>query len=128
VVGSAVGGLLDTIVDGTTGLLVPPRSPYAAALAVRGLITSPQLRAAMGQAGRRRVAERFTWATIAEQTERVYESVRTRSRLRLVGAGSTRHPVPVPVPAPRRAPLPTGSSAALPAAAVLGTSTSGGRR
>jgi glycogen synthase len=116
VVGSAVGGLLDTVVDGMTGLLVPPRSPYAAALAVRGLIASPQLRATMGQAGREHVEERFTWPAVAAQTERVYASVLARARLRLVAepalaraatAGGAARPlalasgaVPAPAPAP----------------------------
>jgi glycosyltransferase involved in cell wall biosynthesis len=116
VVGSAVGGLLDTVVDGMTGLLVPPRSPYAAALAVRGLIASPQLRETMGQAGREHVEERFTWPAVAAQTERVYASVLARARLRLVAepalaraatAGGAARPlalasgaVPAPAPAP----------------------------
>ena len=40
VVGSAVGGLLDSVVDGQTGILVPPRDPVAIARAVRSLLDS----------------------------------------------------------------------------------------
>ena len=42
VVGSAVGGLLDTIVDGRTGTLVPPRDPAATARAIGDLLGRPR--------------------------------------------------------------------------------------
>jgi glycosyltransferase involved in cell wall biosynthesis len=48
VVGSAVGGLLDTVVPGVTGALVPPRDPAALAVAVRQLLADPALRARYG--------------------------------------------------------------------------------
>ncbi|HEX6887049.1 MAG TPA: glycosyltransferase [Candidatus Nanopelagicales bacterium] len=75
VVGAAVGGLLDTIEDGRTGLLVPPRTPDAAALAVRRLLSSPGLRTAMGEQGPRTAAERYDWARVAEATEAVYHEL-----------------------------------------------------
>jgi glycosyltransferase involved in cell wall biosynthesis len=73
VVGSAVGGLLDTIVDGVTGIHVPPRDPARLAAVLAGLLADPQRRAELGKAGADRVAERYTWARVAEDTERVYE-------------------------------------------------------
>jgi D-inositol-3-phosphate glycosyltransferase len=72
VVGSAVGGLLDTIVDGVTGVHVPPRDPERLAAVLRELLADPGRRTALGAAGAARVAERYTWARVAEDTEKVY--------------------------------------------------------
>jgi glycosyltransferase involved in cell wall biosynthesis len=75
VVGAAVGGLLDTVVDGVTGLLVPPRDPGAVAVALAELLADPALRHRMGQAGAARVAERYTWPTVAAGTEQIYRRI-----------------------------------------------------
>jgi alpha-maltose-1-phosphate synthase len=89
VVASAVGGIPEVVVDGETGLLVPfqaagggsfePRDPERferdLAAAVNRLMASPDERAAMGLAGRRRAVERFGWASIAARTVDVYRSV-----------------------------------------------------
>jgi glycosyltransferase involved in cell wall biosynthesis len=72
VVASAVGGILEVVVDGTTGLLVPPARPDELAAALRRVLEDPARARAMGQAGRRRVEEHFSWASVAERTERVY--------------------------------------------------------
>jgi glycogen synthase len=72
VVASAVGGVLEVVEDGKTGLLVPPGRPDALAAAIRRLLDDPALARAMGQAGRRRVEEKFSWASVAERTEQVY--------------------------------------------------------
>jgi glycosyltransferase involved in cell wall biosynthesis len=71
VVGSAVGGLLDTIVDGQTGLLVPPRRPRRAAAAIGRLLADDARRARLGANGHRR-SSRFTWERVAEMTEATY--------------------------------------------------------
>lgn len=70
VVGTAVGGLLDTVVDGVTGYLVPARDPGALANALRRL-DDEQVRTRLGAAGRAR-AENYAWPRIAAATERVY--------------------------------------------------------
>ena len=75
VVGSAVGGLLDTVVPGVTGELVPPRRPDLLAATLRDLLADPERRAAYGRAGRRRAVERYPWSRVVELTERVYASV-----------------------------------------------------
>jgi glycosyltransferase involved in cell wall biosynthesis len=75
VVGSAVGGLLDTIVPGVTGELVPPRQPGELAKTLRRLLADPARRAAYGEAGRRRAVERYDWSTVVARSEAVYETV-----------------------------------------------------
>ncbi len=72
VVASAVGGILEVVEDGRTGLLVPPARPAELAAAIRSLLDDPTRARAMGVAGRRRVEERFTWERVAERTEGVY--------------------------------------------------------
>ena len=72
VVASAVGGILEVVVDGETGLLVPPAKPDALLGALTRLLNDPDMRRRMGQAGRRRVEAQFSWASVAERTERVY--------------------------------------------------------
>ena len=72
VVASRVGGILEVVEDGVTGLLVPPGRPSELAAAITSLLADPVRARAMGVAGRRRVEERFTWARVAERTERVY--------------------------------------------------------
>jgi len=72
VVASAVGGILEVVVDGETGVLVPPAKPDALAAALTRLLNNPETRRRMGQAGRRRVEAQFSWSSVAERTERVY--------------------------------------------------------
>lgn len=81
VVGSAVGGLLDTVVPGVTGDLVPPRRPDLLAPVLRDLLADPRRRADYGRAGRRRAVETYQWRAVAAATEDVYASV-VRSRPR----------------------------------------------
>jgi starch synthase len=89
VVATATGGIVEVVEDGETGLLVPfqtatdgsgdPRHPdaFAAGIAerVNALLADPARAAAMGQAGRRRVIERFAWPAIARETVELYEKV-----------------------------------------------------
>ncbi len=78
VVGSAVGGLLDSIDDGTTGLLVPPRDVDSTAAAICRLAEDPALAERMGRAGRQRVQELFSWERVAVLTDEAYrEALRT---------------------------------------------------
>jgi glycosyltransferase involved in cell wall biosynthesis len=72
VVATAVGGVPEEVVDGETGLLVPPGSPEALARAMQRLIDDPQLRERVGAAGRRRALERFTEARMLRETAAVY--------------------------------------------------------
>jgi D-inositol-3-phosphate glycosyltransferase len=72
VVATAVGGLVDTVVDGVTGVHVPPRQPGLVAEAVAGLLADPERRAALGAAGARRARRRYGWDRIARSTLEVY--------------------------------------------------------
>ena len=72
VVASAVGGILEVVEDGVTGLLVPPARPVDLADAIRKLLDDPTRARQMGAAGRTRVEEKFSWASVAERTEGVY--------------------------------------------------------
>jgi glycosyltransferase involved in cell wall biosynthesis len=82
VVGSAVGGLLDTVVPGVTGELVPPRDHDALTQALAALLADDVRRAAYGRAGRRRAVELYDWRCVVDQTENVYRSlVGARARL-----------------------------------------------
>jgi len=87
-VGSAVGGITFTVVDGVTGLLVPPRDDAALAEKLALLLDNADLRQRLGRAARRRVQREFTWAKVAEHTAGVYEEL-------LAGL------IPVPAPAVR---------------------------
>lgn len=75
VVASAVGGLIDTVVDGVTGELVPPREPGPLGTAVRRLLADPATREAYGAAGVDRARSRYSWDRIAQDTVRVYGRV-----------------------------------------------------
>jgi starch synthase len=83
VVATAVGGIPEIVVDGETGYLVPvPDNPsegaalgQALAESLNRLLADPQRARRMGEAGRRRVLERFTWDAVARQTVELYSSL-----------------------------------------------------
>jgi glycosyltransferase involved in cell wall biosynthesis len=60
VVGCAVGGICETVCDGVTGLLVPPRSPDQLAAALERLLQDEGMRAEFGSAGRQRCEDLFS--------------------------------------------------------------------
>ncbi|WP_026422344.1 glycogen synthase [Actinokineospora inagensis] len=80
VVASDVGGIPEVVADGETGLLVPydaddePAFRAGLADAVNTLLSDPDRAAAMGAAGRARAEREFSWASVAEQTVRVYRT------------------------------------------------------
>jgi glycosyltransferase involved in cell wall biosynthesis len=75
VVGSAVGGLLDTVVPNVTGELVEPRRPDKLASTLCRLLSEPHRRAMYGAAGRERAVSKYRWEQVAAATETVYSSV-----------------------------------------------------
>jgi glycosyltransferase involved in cell wall biosynthesis len=74
-VATDIPGCREAVVDGVTGLLVPPRNPAALAAALRQLIEAPQLRATMGAAARLRAEQYFADAIICRQTLLVYDAL-----------------------------------------------------
>jgi glycosyltransferase involved in cell wall biosynthesis len=72
VIATDVGGLRDLVVDGETGLVVPPRDPAALRAALDRLLADPALRRRLGSAGRRRAQERFSWDVVTEATVAAY--------------------------------------------------------
>ena len=89
VVASAVGGILDIVEDGITGILVPfepgddaygtPADPArfesALAAAVNSVLADKEKARALADAGRRRVVEKFSWSEIARQTAMLYREL-----------------------------------------------------
>ena len=74
-VGSAVGGIPEVLLDGVTGLLVPPRDPEALAAAVLRGLGDPALAARLGDEGRRHVEREFTLDTMVDGTLGVYREL-----------------------------------------------------
>jgi glycosyltransferase involved in cell wall biosynthesis len=73
VVAGAVGGLLDLVADGETGLLVPPRDVPALRGALERLLGDRELRRRMGEAGRERARTRLAWPAVTDATLAAYE-------------------------------------------------------
>ncbi|OKI50456.1 glycosyltransferase [Micromonospora sp. CB01531] len=80
VIGSNVGGIADTVVDGLTGDLVPPRDPRALATAIRRLLADKVRRFAYATAALDRIRSRYSWKRCAEQLSAVYATVTTVAR------------------------------------------------
>lgn len=74
VVGTAVGGIKTTVVDGETGYLVPPNDPQALAEKLLWLYEHPHAAQRMGWAGMRRAYQHYTWRSVAENIAAVYEA------------------------------------------------------
>jgi hypothetical protein len=75
VVGTAVGGIKTTVIDGETGYLVPPNDPERLAERLAWLQQQPHVAQRMGWAGMRRAYQYFTWRHVAANIAAVYESV-----------------------------------------------------
>ncbi|MFZ1164399.1 glycosyltransferase family 4 protein [Mycobacterium sp.] len=71
VVAAASGGIVDMVVDGVTGALVPPGDVTALARAIASVLSDPDLGRAFGVAGRNRARE-FTVSAVVERIERMY--------------------------------------------------------
>ena len=75
VVATRVGGIPEVVEDGVTGLLVPPEDPSALTDAITALLEDPALARRMGEAGRRRAVERFSWDGVAARLRGIYEEL-----------------------------------------------------
>lgn len=94
VVASATGGILEVVVDGVTGYLVPfdqdpvtsfPFHPDAfsrdLAKKLSALLADPEKARRFGEAGRKRVEEKFSWTAIADRTIELYRELRYEKRM-----------------------------------------------
>ena len=88
VVASAVGGIVEVVADGETGILVPlevkpetlapvDREAFVGGLAagINALVADPERAAEMGRAGRERAVSKFAWPAIARETSELYRSL-----------------------------------------------------
>lgn len=80
VVGTTSGGTPEAVEDGQTGLLVPPGDAPALAQAMARLLSDAPLRARLGEAGRRRVTERFSLQGMTLAMQHLYEDLLQRRR------------------------------------------------
>ncbi|MGI4841774.1 MAG: glycosyltransferase [Janthinobacterium lividum] len=80
VIGAEVGGIKSTVNDGVTGFLVPSRDPAALAERLARLHRHPELARAMGEAGRRRACEHYTWRHVASLLAAIYADVLDATR------------------------------------------------
>ncbi len=75
IVASDIHGIPDVVVDGETGILVPPADPPALAAATARLASDPALRQRMGAAGRAFVERHYDWSDNAALMEALYASM-----------------------------------------------------
>jgi glycosyltransferase involved in cell wall biosynthesis len=73
VIGTDLEGHPELILEGETGLLVPPRNPDALAQAILRLLENPTRARAMARAGRKRVEAQFSMAQKVQRTEALYQ-------------------------------------------------------
>jgi D-inositol-3-phosphate glycosyltransferase len=79
VIAPALGGHVDAVVDGTTGLLMPPGRPALLAQRIRQLLAHPMLIEAYGMAAADRVKSRYSWDRISAETLAVYDKAAARA-------------------------------------------------
>ena len=72
VIASASGGIVDIVIDGETGLLVPPANDTALAAALGRIAADPALARRLGSEGRHFVRTRFSWEAIVSRWKGVY--------------------------------------------------------
>ena len=78
IIATRVGGLVESVVDNVTGILVPPRDPAALAAALAKLIRAPGLVLSMGKQGRELVRQRYSLEQMAMQNESYYQALVAR--------------------------------------------------
>jgi glycosyltransferase involved in cell wall biosynthesis len=78
VIAANAGGPAESVIDGQTGILIPPGKPDLLAEALLELCRDPERRERLGQAAARHVAENFSADRMAADLMRVYDEVRGR--------------------------------------------------
>lgn len=72
IVASRFGGFREVVVDGVTGLLARPQDPLDLAARINTLLADPRRAQIMGEAGRKRVLDQFSWQAVGDRIEEVY--------------------------------------------------------
>lgn len=75
VVATAVGGIPEIVVDGDTGLLVPPGDSVALAAAIERLLRDPAYARSLGERGRLRARQKFSIESAVRKHEELYEAL-----------------------------------------------------
>jgi glycosyltransferase involved in cell wall biosynthesis len=105
VVATAVGGIPEVVQDGVTGYLVPPKNPGLLARRILDVLASEADRRAMGERGRQRIQEHFTFEAQSLQYQRLFTRL---TRQRRTGSSNAApgtpwgKPLPVAVPGSSR--------------------------
>ena len=91
---SNAGGLGEAVIDGETGLSVPPRDVAALAAAVRAALDDPAAAQRRAVAARARLTSDFDWHTVAAETAQVYLAAKRREREPHARRPIVEHPLP----------------------------------
>jgi glycosyltransferase involved in cell wall biosynthesis len=75
VIATAIGGIPEVVVDGQTGLLVPPADPPALAKAIRTVLADPTLARNLAMTGRDRLLKEFTAEVMVQRTTQIYHEL-----------------------------------------------------
>jgi D-inositol-3-phosphate glycosyltransferase len=89
VIGSNVGGIKYSVLDGKTGFLVPPNDPDSLASKVHMLISDPALLQQMKKASKQRVKENFTWQKVASLVADLYQHIQVPALVSKSGTKET---------------------------------------
>jgi glycosyltransferase involved in cell wall biosynthesis len=84
IIASDVGGIVELIEDGRTGLLVPPRNPVALADRICWIMTEPSLARVLASQARAMVEARYTFSRMVSTLERLYDDELARRAPALV--------------------------------------------
>ena len=74
-VATAIGGIPEVVIDGETGILVPPEDPQALARAIEAVLDDPSAAATRARAARKLVEERFSHAGAISRLLALYDEV-----------------------------------------------------
>lgn len=86
VIGADVGGIKHTVLEGTTGMLVPPDQPRMLSDRISLLLDNELLRASMGRQAHWHVMEKFTWHKVACQIKDVYNEILKKPQISTVSS------------------------------------------
>jgi glycosyltransferase involved in cell wall biosynthesis len=90
IVSTNCDGVIEIVVDGETGIQVPPRDAHALSDALLHLVQDEQLRRSLGEAGRRRVEQVFDLKQRTDTLERLYAKVLDRTSDQTMAVDATR--------------------------------------